>query len=65
MHRVLYLVFALSLTAIAYDHPGDFGHHAGPVSHIQGTCHQIAAAVSNVSDVYFPRVFSPLEMRLS
>jgi len=49
------LLCVLSLTALAYgQREGSLGKRA--TSHIQGTCHRIAAAVSNVSEVYFPRM---------
>ena len=60
---VTYLVSVLSLTAVTYEHPGNFGHCAGFASHLQRTCCQIAAAVSNASDVYFPCMRSLLSKR--
>ena len=49
------LLCVLSLTAVAYgQHEGSLGKHAS--FHFQSTCRRIAAAVSNVSEVYFPRM---------
>ena len=49
------LLCVLSLTVVAYgQREGSLGKRA--TSHVQDTCHRIAAAVSNVSEVYFPRM---------
>jgi len=50
------LLCVLSLTVVAYgQREGSLGKRA--TSHFQGTCLRIAAAVSNVSEVYFPRMY--------
>ncbi|KAI9439708.1 FAD-binding domain-containing protein [Lactarius indigo] len=54
------LVCALSLAALAYGHPGtldawlDDRATLGTTSQFKGTCHRIAAAISNASEVFYP-----------
>ncbi|KAI9449094.1 FAD dependent oxidoreductase [Lactarius psammicola] len=50
------LLCALSLATLAYGHPGTLDGRAalGTTSHIKATCHRIAAAISNASEVFFP-----------
>ena len=50
------LLYVLSLTAVVHGHcEGSLGEPA--VSHFQVTCRRIAKAVSDVSKVYFPRMY--------
>jgi hypothetical protein len=61
------LLCALSLSVIAYGYPEREGSLTGRSdtgsSDFRSTCKQIAAAISSVSEVYFPRMFNGLTSR--
>jgi putative copper export protein len=50
------LLCAVSLVALTYGHPGTLDDRGalGATSHFNETCHRIAAAISNGSEVFFP-----------
>ncbi|KAH8983408.1 FAD-binding domain-containing protein [Lactarius hatsudake] len=50
------LLCALSLAALACGHPGTLDDRAtlAAISRFNATCHQIAAAISNASEVFYP-----------
>ncbi|KAI9446106.1 FAD-binding domain-containing protein [Lactarius indigo] len=50
------LLCALSLAALTYGHPGILDDRAtlGATPRFKATCHRIAAAISNASEVFFP-----------
>ncbi len=47
------LLCALSLATIAYGHPETYGNLVRAAANSQGTCRQIARAISNASEVFF------------
>jgi superfamily II RNA helicase len=58
MHPVTSLLCALSLATIAYSHPETYGNLVRAATNSQGTCRQIARAISNASEMFFSRTCS-------